>query len=165
MELTTREVGEVTLVELSGDLDGRNTAKLTEAASRLIARGRTRLVLSFQQAGRVDSNGVRALLLVLKRMRAAGGGLVLCELPKQVASAFEFAGLSKSFAVTPTREQAMREVELEAQREQTGSRVVEVAVDDSGVATAEVVELSEAERQALELFHQMEAPAFDSDEG
>jgi anti-anti-sigma factor len=164
MDLRTLDSGDNTVVELTGTLDAKTAAKFTAAVSQLVASGRSRLVLSFREVERVDSNGVRGLLLVLKRVRATGGALVLCELPAQVASAFEFAGLAKSFSVVPNRDKALREIGVEVQKALTGGHRVDVAVEPSEELPSEETQLSSNELLALELFRQIEGPAYEDGE-
>ena len=55
----------------------------------------------------ISSAGLRVLLLLAKKLRAARGDLVLCALGPTVRQVFELAGFLSIFRVEPSRTQAL----------------------------------------------------------
>ncbi len=85
MNIATREVSHVTILDLHGRLTlGEETEKLRVAVRDLIAAGKKKIVLNFAQVEYIDSSGVGELVSSYTAVRNAGGELKLLNLTKKV---------------------------------------------------------------------------------
>jgi len=87
--------------ELIGRLDGTGAVVFDqELAPQLTGY----VLLDFAQVGFLSSAGIRSLLMAEKRLRAAGGGLVLANLDDNLREVLDLTGLLGQFAVTDSME-------------------------------------------------------------
>ena len=82
---------------------------LGEQVRDLIQRGDCRrLVLHFGAVRRMSSHMVGELVVLLKRMLAAGGRLVLCALSAELRDTFLLLKLDRIFTIRDTEEEALQ---------------------------------------------------------
>lgn len=85
MTITTREVSQVTIVDLDGRITlGDETEKLRDTIRQLIASGKKKIVLNLTRVEYIDSSGVGELVSSFTAVRNAGGDLKLFGLTKKV---------------------------------------------------------------------------------
>ncbi len=78
MPIIERQVGSVTVLELSGRLTmGAGSQELTEKLQDLIADGHLALLLDCSQVDRIDSQGIQALVRGFTSVEKQGGKLKL----------------------------------------------------------------------------------------
>jgi anti-sigma B factor antagonist len=77
LSLDTRELGEWTVVAVSGELDLYTAPALREEIQGLSDRGVTHVVIDLSTVGFVDSSGLGAIVACLKRLRERDGALEL----------------------------------------------------------------------------------------
>jgi anti-anti-sigma factor len=95
-----------------GEIDLDTVGLLSAGLSDTIAAGADRVVVDFAHVTYIDSAGLGALVGAHKRLRAAGGALVLhCEQPR-VMRLFKITGLTKLFTVEPAGAGALASVEM-----------------------------------------------------
>ena len=90
-----------------GRVDSTTSDDLEKRLVGHMDRGERRLVIDMGGIEYISSAGLRVLLLLAKRLRAAGGDLVLCALGPAVRQVFELAGFLPIFRLEATREQAL----------------------------------------------------------
>jgi anti-sigma B factor antagonist len=85
MNLTTREVSHVTIVDLNGRITlGDETGRLRDTVHELIASGKKKIILNLSHIDYIDSTGVGELVSGFTAVRNAGGELKLFGLSKKV---------------------------------------------------------------------------------
>jgi anti-sigma B factor antagonist len=85
MNITTREVSHVTVVDVQGRITlGDETEQLRDTIRKLIAAGKKKIVLNLEQVDFIDSSGVGELVSSFTTVRNAGGDLKLLNLTKKV---------------------------------------------------------------------------------
>lgn len=89
----------------AGRLDSPSSPDLERRL--LAAAGEQRLVLDLGEVEYMSSAGLRVLLKLARRMKDAGGELLLCALGEPVRQVFDLAGLLPLFAVEASRERAL----------------------------------------------------------
>ncbi|MHB1614318.1 MAG: STAS domain-containing protein [Actinomycetes bacterium] len=109
MELTlsTRDVGEHTVVEVGGEIDVYTAPKLREELIDLVAAGRYHVVVDMQGVEFLDSTGLGVLVGGLKRLRAHDGSLALVCTRERTLKVFQITGLTKVFPIHSTVEGAL----------------------------------------------------------
>lgn len=108
MNIKIETLGTVDVVRPSGRIDSATAGAFERAVAEAFDRGSRQMVLDFSQVDYVSSAGLRAALIVGKRMRAIPGGkLVLCELAPAVREVFEISGFVSIFAIRPSVDTAV----------------------------------------------------------
>jgi len=85
MNITTREVSHVTIVDLNGRITlGVETESLRDTIRNLISAGTKKIVLNLANVDYIDSSGVGELVSSFTAVRNSGGELKLFGLTKKV---------------------------------------------------------------------------------
>jgi anti-sigma B factor antagonist len=85
MKFTTREVGGVTIVDLSGKITlGEGGLTLREEIHKLLADGQKKIVLNLADVNYIDSSGLGELVSAYTAVKNAGGELKLLNLTSKV---------------------------------------------------------------------------------
>jgi len=97
---TTREVGVITLVDLSGRIAlGEGSALLRKTIRDLLDGGRNRIVLNLGDVNYIDSSGIGELVSGFTAVRSRGGELKLLSLTKKVHDLLQITKLFTVFDV------------------------------------------------------------------
>lgn len=91
--ITTREVGDRTVVSVVGEVDIASAGALDAVLSEAIASGRSDLVVDLAEVGFLDSTGLGVLVKALKRTREAGGSLTVATESERVLKVIRITGL------------------------------------------------------------------------
>jgi anti-anti-sigma factor len=94
-------------VRPSGRIDSNTGPAFEREILQQIDGGQRRLLLDFGDLLYISSAGLRIVLLAAKRMKGAGGRLVLCSLNPQIAEVFEISGFSRILDILPSRDAAL----------------------------------------------------------
>ena len=85
MKFTTREVGGVTIVDLSGKITlGEGGLTLREEVHKLLADGQKKIVLNLADVNYIDSSGLGELVSAYTAVKNSGGELKLLNLTSKV---------------------------------------------------------------------------------
>jgi anti-sigma B factor antagonist len=85
MTFKTREVGGVTLVDLSGKITlGEGGMTLREEVRKLLAEGKKKIVLNLGEVNYIDSSGLGELVSAYTAVKNSGGELKLLNLTSKV---------------------------------------------------------------------------------
>ena len=85
MTFKTREVGGVTIVDLSGKITlGEGGITLREEVRKLLAEGKKKIVLNLAEVNYIDSSGLGELVSAYTAVKNAGGELKLLNLTSKV---------------------------------------------------------------------------------
>jgi anti-anti-sigma factor len=108
MELREAKEDGVTILAMSGRLDGASAPTVEEKVLALIDGGADRLVIDCAGLEYISSAGLRVLLIAAKRLAPPRGKLALAALRTQVREVLDVAGFSSLFAIHPTRPAAVK---------------------------------------------------------
>jgi anti-anti-sigma factor len=106
MKIATSQKGKVLVLALQGSLDVITSPDLEKKVQEAIDGGERRLVFDLSRLDYVSSAGLRAFMVGVKQMTAAGGHLRFCCLSKAVRQVFDIAGLSFRLGLYPSLEAA-----------------------------------------------------------
>ena len=85
MTFKTREVGGVTIVDLSGKITlGEGGITLREEVRKLVGEGQKKIVLNLAEVNYIDSSGLGELVSAYTAVKNAGGELKLLNLTSKV---------------------------------------------------------------------------------
>jgi anti-sigma B factor antagonist len=94
LDVSTRHLGEFTVVTVGGSVDAVTTARLAETLEAELEAGRHDLVADLSGVDYMSSAGLRAVLATVKRARAEGGDLRLAAVQPAVFKVFELSGFT-----------------------------------------------------------------------
>ncbi|MEB3267568.1 MAG: STAS domain-containing protein [Leptolyngbya sp.] len=93
----------VTIIEPVGILDGTQADTFREQVDAALASGTEKLLIDLSSISFVDSSGLGALVMVLKKVRAAEKEMYVCSINDQVRMLFELTSMDRVFEVLPDR--------------------------------------------------------------
>ncbi len=95
--MTTRDVGDHTLIKLKGEIDIYTAPSLREAIVESIERGRYKVVIDLDDVEFLDSTGLGVLVGGLKKVNQHDGEMgIICNQEK-LLRVFKITGLTKIF--------------------------------------------------------------------
>lgn len=101
MELTEEARAGVTVVTARGRLDGATSSMFAERLGRLVAGAQPRLVVDLADVDFVSSAGLRAVLMLVKKVKAANGVFALCAVQDPVREVFDITGFTSMIDIHP----------------------------------------------------------------
>jgi len=110
VEISISRSNEVVIVGVEGRLDSTTSSRLEDELLGLIAKAEHRLILDCSRLVYISSAGLRAVLLAAKRLKNAGGMLVLCSLSAAVRKVFDLAGFASIIPVRNSVTEALLEI-------------------------------------------------------
>jgi len=100
MKVSIRQVDEVTVVDLSGQMKlGEGASILRETVKDLLAKGQKNILLNLAEISYIDSSGVGELVSAFTSVRNQGGDLRLLHLTKRVRDLLQITKLYTVFEV------------------------------------------------------------------
>lgn len=91
------ERGDVTLIEVGGELIVGNRQLLKEQVLEQLERGGRKFIVDFSNTDYIDSSGLGVLVTLSKKIREQGGELSLASLSKDLRALFELTKLDTLF--------------------------------------------------------------------
>jgi len=108
MRAETRQVDDVTIVDLRGDLVvGDGDEVLHDVLDRLLAEGQSKILLNLSHVDRMDSSGIGELVSGWKQARRQGLSLRLVRLGDKVRHALHLSQLLPLIEVYETEKDAL----------------------------------------------------------
>ncbi|MBA3298466.1 MAG: STAS domain-containing protein [Thermoleophilaceae bacterium] len=106
------EIDEQThVIELGGEIDLYTAPEFKERMVELIEAGKKAIIVDLAQATFIDSTTLGVLVGGVKRLKPAGGSLVLVCTDENITKIFEITGLDRVFPIHPTRAEALASLE------------------------------------------------------
>jgi anti-anti-sigma factor len=106
MELSGEREGDVLVLTPEGRIDGSNSADFQSAVMERIDEGSESILLDFAGISYISSAGLRAVLILAKKLNQVNGSFALCSMQQSVQSVFEVSGFVKIIDVHPGRPEA-----------------------------------------------------------
>ena len=98
--------GQVTVVEVEGQLIVGNRQELKQQVLDRLEKGDRKFVIDFANTGYIDSSGLGVLVSLSKKIREQGGELRLSSLNEDLRTLFELTKLDTLFRIADTKEKA-----------------------------------------------------------
>jgi anti-sigma B factor antagonist len=109
VKLTTRQVGDVTVIDASGRITlGEGSTTFREKIKELIAAGNKKVLLNLGDVSYIDSSGIGELVSSFTTTANAGGSLKLLHLTKRVQDLLQITKLYTVFEVFDDEASAVR---------------------------------------------------------
>lgn len=110
MALQSRKEKNATVAQWQGPLGVDNHTQFKDGMQVLIDAKEYALVLDLSDVTFIDSTGLGVMTAILRRVKQAGGNLILVNLQEEVKPIFEITGLKKIFTIVPTVEDALKQL-------------------------------------------------------
>jgi len=125
MDLQEHRDDAVLVLEPVGHLDKGTSPEFQARVVELVDEGARHIVVDLTKTEHIGGAGLRVLLMLSKKLDSMDGGLVLCCMSQGVRKAFDLAGFTRLFSITPTRDRAIRELS----GDETVARVSDLAAE------------------------------------
>lgn len=107
MEIFEEHIGDTCVVTAKGRLDGGASAAFAERVGSLISASKPKLLIDFAGVDFVTSAGLRAVLLLVKKVKAAGGTFALCSVQDSVREVLDITGFTGMMSIHAARAEAI----------------------------------------------------------
>lgn len=107
VSVLSRDDGDRTIVSVGGEIDVYTAPVMRDKLAALHDAGRTDLVIDLTLVRFMDSTGLGVLVGTLKRVRLAGGRLVLVIGQEKILKVFRITALTQVFTIFPTIDDAL----------------------------------------------------------
>ena len=100
VKLTTRQVGDVTVVDVAGRITlGEGSATLRDAMRDMVSKNQKKILLNLGEVSYIDSSGIGELVSGFTTVTNSGGNLKLLNLNKRVKDLLQITKLYTVFDV------------------------------------------------------------------
>jgi anti-anti-sigma factor len=107
MEIRDERIGDTWVVTARGRLDGNASADFADHVGGLIERPNPKLLIDFTGVDFVTSAGVRAVLLLGKKIKSVGGSFAVCSVRDSVREVLDVSGSTSMLSIHPARAEAI----------------------------------------------------------
>jgi anti-sigma B factor antagonist len=107
MEHKTRQDGNVTVVELTGEIDVSCAPQLKDLLQGLIDEGKNQLLIDLTGVPFMDSTGLGIFINALKRSRQANGEIKLVNPQEGLRKVFSITQTDKVFSIFDSVDEAL----------------------------------------------------------
>ena len=109
VKLTTRQVGDVTVIDVAGRITlGEGSSTLRDAMRDLVGKGQKKILLNLGEVSYIDSSGIGELVSGFTTVTNSGGALKLLNLNKRVKDLLQITKLYTVFDVHEDEAGAIR---------------------------------------------------------
>ena len=108
LSLSTRSVGEQTVLDVAGEVDVYSAPALRDRITELLQDNQPSLVVNLADVSFLDSTGIGTLVAGLNRAVQLGGTLTLVCDHDRILKLFRITGLDAVFTIYPAIEDAIR---------------------------------------------------------
>ena len=107
MNLLIKQASSFKIVVIDGRLDTTTYTELEKMLNTLFDQGDRQIILDCTTMDYVSSSGLRVFLMILKKIKSAGGKLILYGLQPAIHNIFEISGFLSIFNFVETIDQAI----------------------------------------------------------
>lgn len=107
MTFALSKQGDITLVDVDGQLIVSNRQELKQRVLDELDRGERKFLMDFERTGYIDSSGLGVLVSLSKKIREQGGALKLANLNDDLRTLFELTKLDTLFEIADSRQRAL----------------------------------------------------------
>jgi anti-sigma B factor antagonist len=115
MKTNTRQVGDVTVVDVSGRISlGEESAALRDLIRDLLQKGDRKIVLNLADVQYIDSSGLGTLVAAVSTARREGGDMKLANLTDKIGDLMQVTRLYTVFEIADSEASAIKSFERTA---------------------------------------------------
>ena len=94
MQIETREVDGITVVDLAGRLDSSTSGDASDEMVRIVRSGAMKIVLNLGRVEYISSAGLRVILIAAKLLKSSRGEMKICNTNGVVKEVLEVSGFN-----------------------------------------------------------------------
>ena len=106
MEINTRNVDDVTVIDISGSLDTQTSGTASDEMTR-IAQDASKMLLNLESLDFLSSAGLRVILRTAKQLKDSGGAIKVCNAGGVVKEVMEISGFGSLLDLHVTEAEAL----------------------------------------------------------
>jgi anti-anti-sigma factor len=107
MDINIRNVGDVSVLDIAGNLDTNSSPTAESEVSRLLDEGCKHILFNFSELNFISSSGLRILLATAKKLKIENGKMVVCSLNDVVQEVFDISGFASILNLEASEEEAL----------------------------------------------------------
>lgn len=107
MEIMFREVNNVVIFDISGEIDLYNAPRLKNAILQNIDNKKYNIIINFLKVNYIDSSGIGSLISSLSNLKKNQGTLKIINISPAVKKVFELTRLNNFFEIFDTEKEAI----------------------------------------------------------
>ena len=108
MQINTRNVEEVIIVDIHGEIDLYNSPKIKEFIMGKMNEGYKKFIVNLDSVTYIDSSGIGTLIFCRTTLNQNNGSLKIMKIHDSVKRIFELTKLNTFFSVYDTEEDALK---------------------------------------------------------
>jgi len=106
-DASVRQQGGVSVVDLSGEINGSTSERMNEAYDEATSGDRRPVLLNFRQVDYINSTGIAVIVGLLAKARQEGRPMLACGLTDHYVEIFKITHLSDFMNMFPDEEAAL----------------------------------------------------------
>lgn len=110
LEVITKEVNDVIVVDLKGNLDTNTAPDAESCINDFLDSGTKKIIINLVQTQYVSSAGLRVFLATAKKLTASEGALKLCGANEVVQEILDISGFSTILDVKKSEDEALSSI-------------------------------------------------------
>ena len=107
MEINVKSIGQVTVVEIAGDIDSNTAPQAQERVLPLVQPG-SKILLDMSGVEYMSSAGLRILLSMYRQISRGDGGIVLVGLGEEIKDTMSVTGFLNFFRTCDTVDEGLQ---------------------------------------------------------
>jgi anti-sigma B factor antagonist len=107
MEIYRREVGDVVIFDINGEIDLYNAPEIKEKIKDEMNKNKVNVVINLDRVSYIDSSGIGVLISSLSNLKKIGGALKLINVYASVRKVFELTKLTSFFDIYDNESDAL----------------------------------------------------------
>ncbi|MDA3899212.1 MAG: STAS domain-containing protein [Spirochaetes bacterium] len=107
MEINQREINEIVLLDIAGEIDLYNAPEIKDIINKLVEEQKYNVVINLEKVTYIDSSGIGALISSLSNLKKYQGGLKIINVFASVRKVFELTKLTSFFEIFDSEEEAL----------------------------------------------------------
>jgi anti-anti-sigma factor len=107
MEIKTRRMGDVVVVDMIGRLDSRTAGPASTELNKVAQSGDRKVLLNVERLEYVSSAGLRAIMVAAKLLEVNGGAAKICRANDAVKHVMEVSGFNSLLHLYDTEDKAL----------------------------------------------------------
>jgi anti-sigma B factor antagonist len=107
MDITTRASGDITILDIIGEIDLYNAPEIKDIINKLIEEQKYNVIINLEKVSYIDSSGIGALISSLSNLKKYQGGLKIINVYASVRKVFELTKLTSFFEIFDSESEAI----------------------------------------------------------
>jgi len=107
MEINSREVGDIVIFDINGEIDLYNAPEIKEKIKDELNKNKVNVVINLDRVSYIDSSGIGVLISSLSNLKKIGGALKLINVYASVRKVFELTKLTSFFDIYDNESDAL----------------------------------------------------------